>query len=369
MDNNAINAQSTQFTILFIDDNFNQYLKTLTIVANSYGFNIEAFNNVDEGLAFLDANHKNIATVILDIGFPEDEIQGPDALTKIKSNYDLLPVIMLTGGDTEEDIELAINCMKMGATNYVGKKRFNPTHLLQVIQSAFQQYQTNIEIVRHKALKEEYRTKNSAYEKMLYTTEMILNNILNNKLMFPPTFEKRVKEFNSFYEKLKDKEKIEGFKEDPFKRITDIAGLRIIFYNAVDLQKAVELLQASNDFVDFKDGSYLIADDKSKTLGYRAVHFDVKLNAKKRLHLEEYQLLLDIPCELQFKTIFAHSWSKVHHALSYKEIGEMKLTAEKQQQLDEDFKVAAKNLESIEQQITSLCAESYLNMKSTTNSN
>lgn len=369
MENKLIKIQKTQFTIIFIDDNFSQYLETLSIVANSFGFNIEAFSNVVEGLTYLKVHYKNIGAVILDIGFPEMELQGIDALIQIKSNYTFLPVIMLTGGDSEKDIETVVACMKVGAANYVGKAKLNPIYLFQVIQSAFQQYQTNLETERHKILEEEYRNIYSVYEKMLYTTEMIIKNILNSKLMFPPTFEGRVKTFKSFYDKLKDKEIIEGFIEDPFKRITDIAGLRVIFYNAVDLQNAVELLKVANDFLDNKEGSSLIPDDKSKSFGYRAVHFDVKLNAAKRLHLEEYQVLSNIPCEVQFKTIFAHSWSKVHHALSYKEIGEMKLTLDDQQKLDEDFIESAKKLESIEQQITALCAKNYPNIKSFTNAN
>jgi len=369
MEYQAITPEKMYITILFIDDNFNQYLETLTIVGSSYGFKIQAFNNVIEGLSFLEINHKNIGAVILDLIFPANEIQGTDALKKIKSNYDLLPVIMLTGNDSDKDIEMAVDCMKLGANNYVGKEKFNPIYLFQMIQSAVQQYQINLELERYKVLKEEYRNNISVYEKMLSTTEMILKNILKNKLMFAPTFENRIKDFKSFYDKIKKKEKSEGFISDPFKRFSDIAGLRVIFYNAVDLEKAVDLLQVTNDFIDMKSGGNLIADDKSKNYGYRAVHFDVKLNSEKRIHLEEYNMLVDIPCEVQFKTIFSHSWSKVYHALSYKEIDEMKLTPEDHQKLDKDFKKAAKKLENIEQQITSLCEKYHLNMKSNPNAN
>jgi ppGpp synthetase/RelA/SpoT-type nucleotidyltranferase len=249
------------------------------------------------------------------------------------------------------------------------KTNFDLVSLFQMLKVAVSQYQSNTELERHTALKEEYRNKIGAFEKMLYTTEMILQNTLKGKLMFPPTFEKRVKDFKSFYEKTKQKEQKEGFIADPFTRFTDVAGLRIIFYNAVDLQKAVDLLLATNDFIDVKTGSNLVADDKSKTYGYRAVHFDVKLNEKKRLHLEEYQMLLNTPCEVQFKTIFAHSWSKVYHALSYKQMDEMDLSTREQQQLDIDFKEAAKNLESIEQQITDLCAKYHPSTKTIPNAN
>jgi ppGpp synthetase/RelA/SpoT-type nucleotidyltranferase/CheY-like chemotaxis protein len=359
MANKLVNIENAQYTILFIDDNFNQYLEILTVVSTSFGFNIQAFDNINEGLAYLDINYKNIGSVILDICFPANEMQGIDALIKIKTYYDLLPVIMLTGSDSEKDIQTAVNCMKQGAYNYVGKEKFNPIYLFQVIQSAIKQFQINLELERYQVLKEEYRDKALAYEKMLYTTEMILKNILSDKLLFPPTFEKRIKDFESFYDKIKKKEKSEGFIAEPFRRFTDIAGIRVIFYNAVDLQRAVDLLKATTDFTDIKTGENIIADDKSITYGYRAVHFDIKLNTEKRGHLEEYQMLTDLPCEVQFKTIFAHAWSKVYHRLSYKQADDIKSRLGEQEMLDNDFKEAAQQLEHIEQHITDLCAKYF----------
>jgi cell division protein FtsL len=55
--------------------------------------------------------------------------------------------------------------------------------------------------------------------------------------------------------------------------------------------------------------------------------------------------------------------------LSYKEIGEIKLTQEEMQKLNMDFKEAAKNLEDVEQQITDLCSKYSPNTKSIPNAN
>jgi len=129
----------------------------------------------------------------------------------------------------------------------------------------------------------------------------------------------------------------------------------VIFYNATDLEKAVEIIKSSKDFLAIDGSSSIVADDKTNTFGYRAVHFDLKINPALRLHLKEYEGIDDIPCEIQFKTIFAHSWSKFHHAFSYKQNGTVALNAETQMMLNEDFNVAAKNLEDIENQITALC--------------
>lgn len=356
-------------TILLIDDSYSKFIEGFTMVGKKNGFIITAFDNVKAGIAYLQENEKEIGAVLLDLSFTQNNYEGAEALKQIKNTNTLLPVIMLSGSQSEKDMTQAVACMREGAFNYVVKTNFDLVSLFLMLKVAVSQYQSNTELERHTALKEEYRNKIGAFEKMLYTTEMILQNTLKGKLMFPPTFEKRVKDFKSFYEKTKQKEQKEGFIADPFTRFTDVAGLRIIFYNAVDLQKAVDLLLATNDFIDVKTGSNLVADDKSKTYGYRAVHFDVKLNEKKRLHLEEYQMLLNTPCEVQFKTIFAHSWSKVYHALSYKQMDEMDLSTREQQQLDIDFKEAAKNLESIEQQITDLCAKYHPSTKTIPNAN
>jgi ppGpp synthetase/RelA/SpoT-type nucleotidyltranferase/CheY-like chemotaxis protein len=356
-------------TILLIDDSFTKFIDGFSTVGKTFGFTIQPFYNPKAGIAYLQENKDNIGAVLLDLSFTSGNYEGVEALQQIKNSNTLLPVIMLAGSQSEKDMAMAVACMKEGAFNYVVKTNFDLVSLFQMVKVAVSRYQSNAKTERHTALKEEYRSKYAAYQKMLYTTEMILQNILKDKLMFPPTFEGRVKEFKSFYEKVKQKEAKEGFITEPFKRVTDIAGLRVVFYNSADMQKAMELLTATNDFINVDAEGELKGDDKSKTYGYRAVHFDVKLNDKKRLHLEEYHMLKNIPCEVQFKTIFAHSWSKVYHALSYKEVGEMKLTQKEKEKLDNDFKEAAKNLESIEQQITNLCSKYHPNSKIVPNAN
>lgn len=212
---------------------------------------------------------------------------------------------------------------------------------------------------RYKSLKEGFAAKRNLYESMLEAAQMIIRNILQDKLMFQPEFQSRIKNFESFYQKILRKEENEEKICEPFERFCDVAGLRVIFYNSDDLEKAVKLIEDSGDFVNFADGKKLKGDDKSKSYGYRAVHLDAKLNPEKRCHLKEYSDLRQISCEMQFTTVFAHAWSKTHHALSYKNNGEINLSEEKQRELDNAFVVAAANLEDIENKITRLTKEFY----------
>lgn len=342
-------------TILLIDDDYTAFIEGLSLPAKAFDLNVKGFETIEEGLEAFQSNQEKVGAILLDLSFTAGNYEGVEGLEKIRAINPLVPVIILTGSQSANDLKMAVNCMKNGAFNYVLKTNLDPVSLFEMLKVAIWQYQINADNERYTLLKDEFINKVSAYGKMLHTTEMIVSDLLQEKMMFPPTIEKRVKEFKSFYNKLLSKEEKEGPVSDPFKRLTDVAGMRVIFYNTVDLEKAVELLLSSDDFLSIDGKTAIKADDKSNSFGYRAVHFDVKVNPAKRLHLKEYEGIEEIPCEIQLKTIFAHSWSKVHHAFSYKQNGTVALDGETQKMLNEDFNAAAKNLEDIETQITILC--------------
>ncbi len=127
---------TNNYSVLFIDDQSENYLLTLEIAAYSFGYQIYAENSVLEGLEFLNRYAGVIDAVILDVKFPKGELQGNEGLEKIKLKYKYLPVIMLTDSDSAADLDLVVECMKKGAFNYVGKRTLNPVYLFQVIHSA-----------------------------------------------------------------------------------------------------------------------------------------------------------------------------------------------------------------------------------------
>ena len=341
-------------TILFIDDDYASFIDGLNLAAKQFNLSFIGVGSIENGLLEFQKKQEILGAILLDLSFTPGKYEGVEALEKIKSINSLIPVIIFTGSESGKDLDMAVKCMANGAFNYV-LKRNDPSSLFEMLKVAIRQYEINADNARWVKLKDEFTEKISFYSKMLHTSEIIVSDLLKGQMMFPPSFEKRIKEFKSFYSKILSKEEKEGYISEPFKRLTDVAGMRVIFYNAIDLEKAVSLLQASDDFLSIDGMSPIQADDKTYTFGYRAVHFDVKVNPRKRLHLKEYEGIEEIPCEIQFKTIFAHSWSKVHHAFSYKQNGTVALDSETQKILNEDFNVAAKNLEDIENQITILC--------------
>lgn len=342
-------------TILLIDDDFSNFIDGLAIAAKGNQLKMEGSTSIANGIEHFRANQDSVGAILLDLSFTQGNYEGVEGLVQIRAINQLVPVIILTGGNSKNELNKAVECMQNGAYHYFLKGELDIPTLFLTITKAIQQYDVNEESERHSKLKEEFISKLPKYNKMLHTTEMIVRDLLKEKMMFPPTIEKRIKEFKSFYNKLLLKEVEEGAITDAFNRINDVVGLRVIFYNSLDLEAAVLLIKSSDDFVSGDGKKEIEPDNKKKTRGYRAVHFDLKVNPAKRLHLKEYEGIKEIRCEIQLTTIFAHSWSKVDHALSYKQNGTEALDCNIQNMLNEDLNLAAKKLEDIENQITILC--------------
>lgn len=99
----------TNYTVLFIDDHSSNYLPSLEPVASEAGFDVYATDNVLDGLEFINTYPETVNAVLLDINFPNGEMQGIEALQKIKQLQPFLPVIMLTDRDSSEDIDLVVS--------------------------------------------------------------------------------------------------------------------------------------------------------------------------------------------------------------------------------------------------------------------
>ncbi|MEA2012370.1 MAG: response regulator [Verrucomicrobiota bacterium] len=100
-------------TILIIDDEIS-IRNMLKVFVESHGYEAITKPSAKEGLATL--RIKNIKLVLLDICMPEES--GLELLKKIKSITPSTNVIMITG---QENMEVAKECMKLGAKDYIRK--------------------------------------------------------------------------------------------------------------------------------------------------------------------------------------------------------------------------------------------------------
>lgn len=101
--------------ILIVDDEFINREILKSILENDYSL-IEACNG-QEAIDLYRANEEDLSLVLLDMMMPDKD--GMTVIKELKQDKDLeVPVIFVTGKDDEEQ---EINCIKMGAVDYIKK--------------------------------------------------------------------------------------------------------------------------------------------------------------------------------------------------------------------------------------------------------
>lgn len=99
--------------ILVIDDD-KQILELLKMFVEANGCSALTESSAEKGLAMI--RKKEFDMVLLDIMLPDGN--GLEVLKNIQKISPKVPVIMITGGN---DIEVAEECLKIGAADYITK--------------------------------------------------------------------------------------------------------------------------------------------------------------------------------------------------------------------------------------------------------
>lgn len=124
--------------------------------------------------------------------------------------------------------------------------------------------------------------------------------------------ESRVKSVQNIMEKLQRK----GFdiSKDSVRKLTDIAGIRVICNYINDVYDVSELLIKQDDIDLIRKRDYIANPKKS---GYRSLHLIVTVS----IFLTESVEVL--PVEIQFRTIAMDTWASLEHELKYKNKGDL----------------------------------------------
>ena len=124
--------------------------------------------------------------------------------------------------------------------------------------------------------------------------------------------ESRVKSVQNIMEKLQRK----GFdiSKDSVRKLTDIAGIRVICNYINDVYDVLELLIKQDDIDLIRKRDYIANPKKS---GYRSLHLIVTVP----IFLTESVEVL--PVEIQFRTIAIDTWASLEHELKYKNKGDL----------------------------------------------
>lgn len=166
------------FKILIVDDE-KEHRETYRMLLESRGFIIGEASSGDEALNILESEYYPI--VLCDVIMPG--LSGIEVLKKIRSNYESVEVIMVTGYG---GVETAVEAMKIGAFGYFIKSH-NPEELLIEIEKAKKllNLQKKNNIISTKKNKERYlyQSKNPKMKELLNTLEDIGQSSANVLLL------------------------------------------------------------------------------------------------------------------------------------------------------------------------------------------
>jgi putative GTP pyrophosphokinase len=120
----------------------------------------------------------------------------------------------------------------------------------------------------------------------------------------------RVKSIQSTFAKILKKGY--EFRDSDIRKITDIAGIRVICNYIDDIYKVEKLLLQQSDIELIREKDYI---QHPKESGYRSLHIIVLVPVFQAERVEK------VPVEIQIRTIAMDTWASLEHELKYKSNG------------------------------------------------
>jgi len=142
----ARNSTSMRETLLVVDDQ-DAVRRVLYLKLSREGYTCQEANNADQAVHVLETIP--IALVILDIKMPGKS--GMELLPEIKEGYPDTAVIMATAVN---DIDIAVQCLKLGADDYLCKP-FNLDDVSLAVQRALDKRRLQLELREYQQFLEE----------------------------------------------------------------------------------------------------------------------------------------------------------------------------------------------------------------------
>jgi len=120
--------------VLIIDDN-TEFTGALADILTSFGEESFQVHSPEDALSFLNANHRILDLILLDIEFgPYATMDGLQLLEKLRFSFSAIPVVMITG---KGSIDAAVRATKLGAINFIEKSLISKDRIKEVINSAY----------------------------------------------------------------------------------------------------------------------------------------------------------------------------------------------------------------------------------------
>ncbi len=162
-------------------------------------------------------------------------------------------------------------------------------------------------------LRQEYEGRLSDLENMKDRIVISLRQSIDHKKIPFDAVKGRIKEFDSFMEKIRRKTL-----QNPFQEINDIVGIRVICLYRDDIEKIKNVVSETFEVISDEDRTESRDVDR---FGYSGSHIIARLGNEQNASLQ--QSLRDLHFEIQIRTIAQHAWASISHHLFYKQSDEI----------------------------------------------
>jgi len=146
------------------------------------------------------------------------------------------------------------------------------------------------------------------YARLCDEVSYILEKRLSAKPIEISAITSRVKSLKSLAEKIVRKEY-----RDPFKEITDLAGVRVVYLYKGDLPAIQQIIEEQFVVLERVNKLDQMAPNE---FGYGALHYLVRLG--RQSSGARYDDLKELTCEIQVRTVLQDAWAIIDHHLIYK---------------------------------------------------
>ena len=164
-------------------------------------------------------------------------------------------------------------------------------------------------IMNKESIYQEYKNKLPKYERAERNIKGAINEFLvDNDIPFL-TVSSRIKDFDSFYDKITRKDY-----GNPFEDNEDFCGIRIILYYLDDIEKVQKIIEDNFSIQETENKSDKL---ELNEFGYRSNHLIIKIDNTWCV-TPNYKGLEDIKIEIQIRTSLMHTWAAIEHQLGYK---------------------------------------------------
>lgn len=153
-------------------------------------------------------------------------------------------------------------------------------------------------------LRAEFERRRPKHERAARVFATAVQASLDTIKLEPVAVTARVKDFQSFREKIVRK----GY-ANPFEDTTDLVGIRVIVLHERQVRRAVETIE-----IDFAHPLQSEQKGIEPGSGYRSHHLDLRI-PNKWLPVPTFRGLGDITFEVQVRTALMHAWAEVEHAV------------------------------------------------------